>query len=217
MMSEPSIAVSGLLLERQGRVFAAVPDFALLPGQTLALMGASGSGKTTALMALAGIQPQSAGRVVIGGVDPWDLSPGARDRFRGREIGLVFQTFHLVDALSVEANLVLAARCAGKRVDHDRIKTMLERLDLWDVRHRRPVHISHGQAQRVAMARALVNGPAVVIADEPTSALDDGNAQNLLALLLETAREARTALVVATHDRRILPAFDHVLPMAVAS
>ena len=216
-MPEPSIAVSNLLLERQGRVFASVSDFALLPGQTLALMGASGSGKTTALMALAGIRPPSAGRIVIGGVDPWGLSTGARDRFRGRGIGLVFQTFHLVDALNVEANVLLAARCAGKRADGNRIKTLLDHLDLWDLRHRRPAHLSHGQAQRVAMARALVNGPAVVIADEPTSALDDGNAQNLLALLLETARENRTALVVATHDRRILSQFDFVHPMGAAS
>ncbi len=212
-MGKTCMSVSGLMLDRNGKTFAAVPDFTVKAGEVLALIGASGSGKTTALMALAGIRPPAAGTVVVEETDIWALSTSKRDRFRGQKIGLVFQTFHLVDAVSVESNLSLAATCAGLKPDPVRIQTLMERLQIADLRHRLPGHLSQGQAQRVAMARALVNSPAVVIADEPTSALDDGNTHAMLELLVEVARENHAGLVIATHDRRVIEAVDVTLAM----
>ncbi len=197
-----------VMLARNGRPIAALPDFDLAPGRSLAILGASGSGKSTALMALAGIRAPGGGEISVGGVALWRLPPAQRDRFRGERIGLVFQRFHVIDAVSVADNLALAARCAGLRCRADRIATLLQRLGIADIARRRADRISHGQAQRLAVARALVNRPAVVLADEPTSALDDAHAAGMLALLRETAAAEGAGLVIATHDRRVIDAVD---------
>lgn len=207
------LTTRGVTLARNGRAFASLPDLDVVPGRSLAILGASGSGKTTALLALAGIRAPAGGEISIAGVAPWRLPSHRRDRFRGQRIGLVFQTFHIVDAVSVAANLALAARCAGLPKDPGRIASLLQRLGIAEVARRRADRISHGQAQRVAVARALVNRPAVVLADEPTSALDDGNAASLLALLKETAAAEGAALVIATHDRRVIDAVDATVAM----
>jgi ABC-type lipoprotein export system ATPase subunit len=207
----------GLTLARGGQVFASLPDLDVAPGQSLAILGASGSGKSTALLALAGIRAPAQGDVKIENTRLWQLPAHRRDSFRGRRIGLVFQSFHIVDAVSVAANLALAARCAGLPRDRARIAGLLERLGLGEFAARRADLISHGQAQRVAVARALVNRPAVVLADEPTSALDDTNAAHLLALLKETALGEGAALVIATHDRRVIDAVDTVVTMKAAA
>ena len=216
-MVEDAIIVSGVELARDGKLCAAIPDFTLKPGQVIGLVGPSGSGKTTGLMALAGIRAPQAGSIRIKGIDPWALSSGKRDRFRGRYLGLVFQTFHLVDAVSVQANLALAATCAGLKVDPARIETLMQRLGLADLRHRLPGSLSQGQAQRVAVARALVNLPAVIIADEPTSALDDDNTHALLILLREMAQQNQAALIIASHDRRVMDMVDDIKTIKVLS
>lgn len=203
-LSPPSLRTEGVALERDGRIFARLPDLALMPGLSTALTGASGAGKTTALLALAGIRAPGQGRIHIADTDLWALPAAKRDRLRGRRIGLVFQSFHLIDAVSVENNLRLAASSAGLPVDGERITDLLETLGIASLRHKRADRLSQGQAQRVAVARALVNRPAVVLADEPTSALDDGNAATLLELLAGAARSHGAALLIATHDARVL-------------
>jgi putative ABC transport system ATP-binding protein len=211
------LTTRGIILARNGSVFASLPDLDVTAGQSLAILGASGSGKTTALLALAGIRAPAGGEIIIGGTSLWSLPGHRRDRYRGQRIGLVFQTFHIVDAVSVAANLALAARCAGLPSDPGRIAGLLQRLGIGDIARRRADRISHGQAQRVAVARALVNKPAVVLADEPTSALDDGNATSMLTLLKETAAAEGAALVIATHDRRVVDAVDATVSMAAAA
>lgn len=211
------LTTRGLTLARGGQLVASLPDLDVAPGQSLAIVGASGSGKSTALLALAGIRAPAQGDVTIENTRLWQLPAHHRDRFRGRRIGLVFQSFHIVDAVSVAANLALAARCAGLPRDRARIAGLLERLGLGAFAERRADRISHGQAQRVAVARALVNRPAVVLADEPTSALDDTNAARLLALLRETALGEGAALIIATHDRRVIDAVDTVVTMKAAA
>jgi putative ABC transport system ATP-binding protein len=207
------LTTRGVTLARDRRTFASLPDLDLAPGRSLAILGASGSGKTTALLALAGIRPPADGEISVAGVAPWRLPSDQRDRFRGQRIGLVFQSFHIVDAISVAANLALAARCAGLPNDPGRIASLLQRLGISDIARRRADRISHGQAQRVAVARALFNRPAVVMADEPTSALDDGNAASRLALLKDTAAAQGAALVIATHDRRVIETVDATVTM----
>jgi putative ABC transport system ATP-binding protein len=211
------LTTRGVTLARNGQVFASLPDLDLASGRSLAILGASGAGKTTALLALAGIRAPAGGEISVGGIAPWRLPPHRRDRFRGHRIGLVFQTFHIIDAVSVAANLALAARCAGSRSDRGRIASLLQRLGIAEIARRRADRISHGQAQRVAVARALVNRPAVVLADEPTSALDDGNAASLMALLKETAAAEGAGLIIATHDRRVIDAVDATVSMAAAA
>lgn len=213
----PALSTRGVTLMRGGRVFAALPDLSVARGRSVALLGASGSGKTTALLALAGIRAPAGGEILVEDRAIWSLSSAERDRFRGRHIGLVFQSFHIVEALSVGDNLALAARCAGLPRDPARVTRLLQRLGIADLRRRRADRLSHGQAQRVAVARALHNGPAVILADEPTSALDDANARNLLALLRESAVEEKAALVVVTHDRRVIDAVDAVVEMRASA
>jgi putative ABC transport system ATP-binding protein len=209
----PALSTRGVTLMRGGRVFAALPDLSVARGRSVALLGASGSGKTTALLALAGIRAPAGGEIVVENRAIWSLAPAERDRFRGRHIGLVFQSFHMIDAVSVGDNLALAARCAGVPRDPARVTRLLQRLGIAGLRSRRADRLSHGQAQRVAVARALHNGPAVILADEPTSALDDANARSLLALLREQAAAEQAALVVVTHDRRVIDAVDAVVEM----
>jgi putative ABC transport system ATP-binding protein len=211
------LTTRGVTLARNGQAFASLPDLDLAPGHSLAILGASGSGKTTALLALAGIRAPAGGEIAVGGIAPWRLPAHRRDRFRGQRIGLVFQTFHIIDAVSVAANLALAARCGGSSSDRGRIASLLQRLGIAEIARRRADRISHGQAQRLAVARALVNRPAVVLADEPTSALDDGNAASLMALLKETAAAEGAGLIIATHDRRVIEAVDATVSMATAT
>lgn len=210
----PALATEGVVLARDGRPFARLPDLCVNAGRSVAVVGPSGCGKTTALLALAGVRKPAEGSIAIDGIDPWTMTRHGRDGFRGRRIGLVFQSFHLVDALSVGANVWLAAQCAGHPLhEPDRLEKLLDHLGLAELRHRRADRISHGQAQRVAVARALLNRPAVMLADEPTSALDDANTKSLMALLTQSAISEKAALVVASHDRRVLDCVDSVVEM----
>ncbi|MEA2814513.1 MAG: putative transport system ATP-binding protein [Rhodospirillaceae bacterium] len=215
--SDPSastvLATRGVVLARSGRAFATLPDLTIPRGRSVAILGASGSGKTTALMALAGIRAPASGEIVVEDTVLWGLSAVARDRFRGRRIGLVFQSFHLIDAVSVATNLALAARCAGLPPDNRRMDQLLETLQIAELRRKRADRISHGQAQRVAIARALFNKPAVVFADEPTSALDDASTARLLTLLKETAAIEGAGLIIATHDRRVIDSVDETIEL----
>lgn len=185
-----------------------VPD----RGRALVL-GPSGSGKTTLLQLLAGLALPSAGRILIAGRDLAAMSEGERDVFRGRTIGFVFQALHLVRALSVLDNLRLAAFLTGTERSREELEALLQAVGLGERAGARPADLSQGEAQRVAIARALVNRPRLILADEPTSALDDRNARTVIELLLARAEEAGAALVVATHDARILPWFEQRLEL----
>ncbi len=177
------------------------------------VLGPSGSGKTSFLHVLAGLRLPEAGRVSIVGQDLGALRETRRDALRGRRIGYVLQTLHLVSALSVLDNLRLAAFLAGNRVPETELRSLLKDVGLEDRANARTFELSQGEAQRVAIARALVNRPVLVLADEPTSALDDRSARSVLDLLLKTTSERGAALVVATHDARLLPFFSQRLEL----
>jgi putative ABC transport system ATP-binding protein len=216
-LGEPVLRTQSVKLERGGAVFASLPDVALAPGQCAALIGASGSGKTTALLALAGIRRPQGGTITIEGQSLWSLPSTALDRLRGQRIGLVFQSFHLIEAVSIAENLRLAAHCAGRPLDAAHMDHLLTRLDIAALAGRRADGLSQGQKQRVALARALINRPALLLADEPTSALDDANTAALFALLIDTAKAEGAALLIATHDRRVLEAVDIIYSMRPAA
>ncbi|MCC5810879.1 MAG: ATP-binding cassette domain-containing protein [Ectothiorhodospiraceae bacterium] len=180
-----------------------LPDWEAAQGEHWLLLGASGSGKTTMLQLAAGLLTPTAGTVEVAEQRLASLSGRTLDRFRGQRIGIVFQTLHLVSALTVEQNLRLAQYLAGLPQDSERITEVLEPLGIAHKRKRRPHQLSQGEAQRVALARAVLNRPSVLLADEPTSALDDRSCEQVAKLLLSQARACGATLVIATHDARL--------------
>lgn len=207
------LELTGIRHAYQSQIVLDLPAWCAGEGEQWLLHGASGCGKTTLLHIMAGLLTPSAGTVMLAGTNLGSLEGAARDRYRGRHIGIVFQQLHLIDAISVRQNLALAQTCAGLAVDEDRIRSILEALGLADKADAYPFALSHGQAQRVALARALINQPAVVLADEPTSNLDDRNAERALTLLREQAMAHGSALVVASHDGRVKDAFANRLEL----
>ena len=190
-----------------GRPVLAGVSFTLAPGERTLLLGPSGSGKSTLLNLLCGLQRPDSGRVTLDGA-PID------DEVRRRHFGIVFQSLRLVSALSLRANLALAQKLQTGSSDQAGIDAVMDRLGIARRAHARPHELSQGEAQRAAIARALVVRPAILIADEPTSALDAANAAAVAGLLGELAEETGAALLVATHDDRLRPYFARALTMA---
>lgn len=179
------------------------PGFSLNKGEHCLLLGESGSGKTTLLHLLGGLLRGYSGNIQVNGTELSSLSEAELDRFRGKNIGFIFQRNHLISALSVEKNLYMAPYLAGMPIEKARVQQVLSTLDLQDKSKSSVTQISQGQAQRVAIARAVLNNPAVILADEPTSALDDQNCERVIGLLLQVAEAHHATLVVATHDQRL--------------
>ena len=190
-----------------------IPTLELAAGQELALKGRSGSGKSTLLNLIAGILLPDRGSIEVAGQDITRLGEAARDRWRGSKVGYVHQSFHLLPGLSVWENLWVAAALSGNG-NTDRIESFLTRLDLQTRRDHKPRHLSIGQQQRVAVARALVHGPALVLADEPTGNLDAEMAQTALSLLREMCAESSAALLLVSHDPVILSRFERSLDLS---
>jgi putative ABC transport system ATP-binding protein len=184
-----------------------VPAFTLEAGQQVALRGASGSGKTTFLHLIAGILATDSGSIRLGEHDMATLSEPARDRVRASSLGYIFQTFNLLQGYTCLDNVILGM-AFGAGADHERAAAMLQRVGLGDRLRHRPRQLSTGQQQRVAVARALVSRPKLVLADEPTGNLDQQNAREALALIRETCRENGAALLLVSHDPEVLGSFE---------
>jgi len=201
-------ALSGVE-HRYGRVAALrVAEWRAERGERWLVAGASGSGKSTLLNILAGLLRPSVGSAVVGGQDLTTLADTALDRWRGRNVGYVPQRLHLIGSLDVLDNLLLAQFLAGMTIDRGAAVNLLASLGVDGAASRTPDRLSQGQAQRVAVARAVINRPALLLADEPTAALDDANAQATIKLLGEQAEAVGATLVVASHDARIRFAFE---------
>jgi len=204
------------VVHRYGAVTAvAIPAWRAAAGDAWLLAGPSGCGKSTVLHILAGLTRASAGSVNVNGMDIALLSGSARDRWRGRTVGLIPQRLHLVSALDVHDNLRLANTLAGLRVDEARITALLEAVGVADLADRLPSQLSQGQAQRVAIARAILNRPALLLADEPTANLDDAHVAQALELLRGQALAVGTTLVVASHDARVRALLPNVFALPV--
>ncbi|GAA3938808.1 hypothetical protein GCM10023085_20340 [Actinomadura viridis] len=189
-------------------------DLAVAPGETVGVVGASGCGKSTLLHLLGGLDRPDAGEVWLGGRRVDGLSETAAARLRRREIGFVFQSFHLVDELSAAENVELPALLAGesRRAARRRAAGLLERMGLGGRARHLPAELSGGQRQRVAVARALVNDPRLLLADEPTGNLDSAAATDVLRLFAALRAEGRT-LVIVTHDSRVAGTADRLITM----
>ena len=198
-----------------GRTVLAGVSFNLAPGERALLLGPSGSGKSTLLNCLCGLQRPDEGSVTFG---QEVLAAADRtatgDMIRRRHFGIVFQTLRLDSALSLRANLALAQKLQNGRTDPALIERTLDRLGIAHRADARPHQLSQGEAQRAAIASALVVRPAILVADEPTSALDHFNAARVAGLLLDLAAETGASLLVATHDERLRAHFPRTLTLA---
>ncbi len=193
-----------------------VGDFAVAKGEAVAVVGPSGSGKTTLLSLLCGIEVPQAGGITVNGIAVAQLSEPARRAFRLAQIGQVFQRVELLEYLSLEENILLPLRLAGRHADahaRQRAHHLLARVGLADKARRRPGTLSQGERQRAGICRALVTHPPVVFADEPTSSLDGAAAGPVLDLFFQLVREEGATLVCLTHDTSVLPRFDRVVKM----
>jgi putative ABC transport system ATP-binding protein len=202
------IQIEGLQFGYSDHKILSIPQLEVKDDEHLMILGKSGSGKTTMLHILGGLLAPTEGKVVIGQANIYHLSSVQRDQFRGQNIGLIFQKPHLISALSVEDNLLLAQYLSGATQDKARVREVLEELDLLPKRKKKVKALSQGEQQRVTVARALINRPRVILADEPTASLDDDNALRVISLLKEKAAAYQAALVIATHDQRVKKEFD---------
>lgn len=184
-------------------------DWEINSGEQWLLLGESGSGKTTLLHILTGILKPAKGEVKIDGTSVYTLSSRELDKFRGRNVGIIFQRPHLIKSLTIAENLVLAQSFAQLPENLKRVSEVLESLGIDAKKNAYPSELSQGQLQRVSIARAVINQPSLLIADEPTSSLDDKNAQAVLELLMQQSGLNQATLVVATHDKRVKDAFHH--------
>jgi lipoprotein-releasing system ATP-binding protein len=186
----------------QGSAPFVLPDLSLSGGDELLILGKSGSGKTTILNILGGLLQPLQGEVIINGISIYQIDAGELDKFRGGNIGIVFQKPHLLKPLTVEENIKLASYFVGKNASLT-IQNLLVELGMTDKRNSKIYQLSEGEGQRVSIARALANSPKVILADEPTASLDDGNAQAVIHLLQAQSRKLNAVLIIVTHDQRV--------------
>lgn len=202
------ISIENLSFGYSDRKILSIDKMEIRDKQHLMILGKSGSGKTTLLHILGGLLNPMQGKVMIGETDLYQLSETKRDKYRGQHIGLVFQRAHLISALSVEDNLLLAQYFSGTKQDKARIAEVLESLNLGEKSQSKVKALSQGEQQRVTIARALLNHPKLLLADEPTASLDDDNALAVITLLKQQAEMNNASLIIATHDQRVKNEFD---------
>ncbi|WP_313803584.1 ABC transporter ATP-binding protein [Flavobacterium sp.] len=190
------------------------PDISCNEGEVCLITGGSGKGKTTLLHLLGGLLRAESGEVVINNANIEQLSERKLDHFRGKNIGLVLQENHFIEAFTVLENVMLASWLGTGKQAREKAKSLLEHLDLQEQLHKLPSQLSVGQQQRVSIARALINEPKVVLADEPTSSLDDENAFKVADLLEKISAEYKTALVIVTHDSRLKERFTNQISLS---
>ena len=208
-MTGPLLRAEGLVrhFHTGGAIVRALDgvDLAFEPGECVAFMGPSGSGKSTLLALLAGLDTPTGGRVILDGRDLSSLSDEERSRARNRDVGMIFQNFHLAAHLDVLQNLALPLAVAGtpRREREARGLALLERIGLASRARHRPDELSGGERQRLAVARAILHRPRIVLADEPTGQLDTATGDEVLALLEAMRADAGAALLIATHDEHV--------------
>lgn len=169
-------------------------------GEAVGLVGPSGSGKSTLLMVMAGLERPDSGRISVAGTDLSRLDEDGLARFRGRNVGIVFQAFHLIPTMTALENVALPLELADVPDAHERAAAELRAVGLGARNHHYPAQLSGGEQQRVAVARALAPNPAILVADEPTGNLDESTGSQIVDLLFSLKRERGSTLVLVTHD-----------------
>jgi putative ABC transport system ATP-binding protein len=187
-----------------------VPRLELAAGEQVVIRGQSGGGKTTLLNVIAGLATADAGKIVIQDTDVTRLPEAVRDRFRARHIGFVFQTFNLLAGFSALENVLLGMTFTGQRHDAQRATDLLGRVGLGNRLTHKPAALSVGEQQRVAVARALVNKPVLLLADEPTANIDPAHQQQVIDLLREVCGAENVAMLLVTHSDEVASQFERV-------
>jgi putative ABC transport system ATP-binding protein len=182
-------------------------------GEAVALLGPSGSGKSTLLMVMTGLEQPDTGSVFVAGRDLRKLNEDGLARFRGKNVGIVFQAFHLIPTMTALENVAVPLEFAGERDALERAKRELAAVGLAERLHHYPAELSGGEQQRVALARALAPNPAILVADEPTGNLDEATGSEIIELLFRGHKERGTTLVLVTHDTELAARCDRVLHM----
>jgi putative ABC transport system ATP-binding protein len=185
-----------------------VPRLELQSGEQVVLRGPSGCGKTTLLHVIAGISRADSGQVEISGVNISQLPEAARDRFRARHIGYVFQTFNLLPGFTALENVLLGMTFTGQKINVERAKQLLDRVGLSHRLSHQPAMLSVGEQQRVAVARAMANKPRLLLADEPTANVDRGHQQQIVDLIRETCQAEDVSLLLVTHTPEVADQFE---------
>lgn len=182
-------------------------------GELVLVMGPSGSGKTTLLSMIGGLLRPTSGAITIDGVDVTALDESGLPAIRARSIGFIFQAFNLLEALTVEENILFPSRLIKDAIGDakQRANSLIDRLGLTKRRHNLPRTLSGGEKQRVAIARALINSPAIILADEPTGNLDSVNGQSVIMILHDIARDEGRSVLLVTHDPRVEEVADRIL------
>jgi putative ABC transport system ATP-binding protein len=211
----PTISLSGVNLAL-GRGATRVHilkdiDLNIGRGEAIGLVGPSGSGKSTLLMVMAGLERPDTGRVRVAGADFGSLDEDALARFRGRHVGIVFQSFHLIPTMTALENVAVPLELAGLPDAFERAEQELASVRLADRIHHYPAELSGGEQQRVALARALAPHPAILVADEPTGNLDEATGREIVELMFAGHAERGTTLVLVTHDPALARRCDRVI------
>lgn len=189
-------------------------SFSVPKGEFVAVMGESGSGKSTLLNMIGALDVPTAGKVFIDGRDIFAMKEPGRTIFRRRNIGFIFQSFHLVPELSVEQNMIFPLLLDYRKPDRQYLEELLTVLKLKERRNHLPGQLSGGQKQRAAIGRALITRPALVLADEPTGNLDTRNSREVIALLKEASRTYEQTILMITHSRGIAQSADRILQVS---
>lgn len=197
---------------KKGNVFR-FPDFNIAKGEQVAVTGNSGSGKTTLLHLVAGILKADSGSVILNGADIQKYNQPEKDRFRGKNIGLIFQKHFFIQSVSMKDNLLLAQNLPGLDVDKVFIDSLMDELEIAHLSIKYPSQLSQGELQRFSLARSLANKPILLLADESTSSLDDLNCERFVSLITATSQKHQTTLLVATHDARLKRHFAKVIQL----
>src|SRR5580692_10928532 len=190
-------------------------DLEIERGEFVAIMGPSGSGKSTLLGLLAGLDTPTSGRIILDGEDITGLNEDRMALLRGRKVGFVFQSYHLLPTLTAEENVLLPYELTGGNgMDGPkRARELLESVGLFDRRDHYPVQLSGGEQQRVALARAFMVRPPILLADEPTGNLDTQNGQHVLELLIQLNQREKATLLLVTHDRELAAFADRIITL----
>ena len=186
-------------------------SLAIARGEAVGLVGPSGSGKSTLLMTMAGLERPDSGKVIVDGTDLSGLDEDALARFRGRRIGIVFQSFHLVPTMTALENVALPLELAGSDDAFDRAEAELAAVGLGQRLSHYPAQLSGGEQQRVAIARAVAPNPTILVADEPTGNLDETTGKSIIDLLFALKRDRGSTLVLVTHDSALAVRCDRTL------
>lgn len=207
------ISTSNIIHQYNNENVIAFNDISLKEGSQVLIVGNSGCGKSTVLHILGGLLKPSQGEVFINEQSLYKKSASEIDSFRGKNIGVIFQTPHFINSFTIEDNLLLTQKLAGFKRNKKRVLEVLEQVKLVHKLKAKVFELSQGEKQRITIARAIINSPKIILADEPTSSLDDSSCDDVIQLLKASAKAENATLIIVTHDQRLKDSFKEIIKM----